>query len=190
MEIRDIIRNAYPVSDEWIGKVEACVTPIHLKKGEIFIKQGTKNEYLYFIKEGLLRSFSYDENKEDILWFAITGDIVASIHSIFMGEPAISSVQALIPTDLYRISRTDIENLYKASHELANWGRVVAYEELYALERRYRYIGQGDAYSRYKSFIQMRSKEVVQQIPLKYIAAYLGITPQTLSKIRLKYARE
>lgn len=190
MEIREIVRSVYPVSEEWIEKVEACATLMHLKKGEVFIKQGVKNEYFYFVKEGLLRSFSPDGDKENILWFAVSGDIVASMHSIFMGEPAISSVQALVPSDLYKISRTDMEALYEASHELANWGRVVAYEELFALERRYRYIGQGDAYSRYKSFIQMRSTEVVQQIPLKYIAAYLGITPQTLSKIRLKYARE
>lgn len=190
MELADIIRNIYPVSDQGIEKVKACTQILHLKKGETFIKEGVKNDYLYFIREGLLRSFSYDDDREDILWFAVAGDAVASMHSLFKGLPAISSVQTLMATDLYQVSKADAEALFSGSHELANWGRMLAYEELYALERRYKYVGVGDAYTRYKSFMQMRSKEMVRQIPLKYIASYLGITPQTLSKMRLKYVKE
>lgn len=190
MELKEIIRSIYPVSDEEIKKIELRTRILHFKKGEIFIKEGVKNEYLYFIKDGLVRSFSYNDDKEDILWFAVTGDAIASMYSLFKGLPAISSVQALTPIDLYQISKSDAEELFADSHELANWGRMIAYEELYALERRYKYIGSGDAYARYKSFMEMRPKEVVQQIPLKYIAAYLGITPQTLSKMRLKYVKE
>ena len=83
-----------------------------------------------------------------------------------------------------------MESVFRKSNDLANWGRIVAFEEIYALERRYTYVGTGDAYSRFKSFIEMRSMDVIRQIPLKYIASYLGITPQTLSRMRRRFARE
>ena len=88
------------------------------------------------------------------------------------------------------ITKADLERLFESSIELANWGRLIAYGELFTLERRYSFVGTGDAYSRYKAFMQMRPQEDIQQIPLKHIASYLGIAPQTLSRMRRIYARE
>lgn len=190
MELAEIIRSVYPMSDAGIEKIAACVHTLHIKRGELLITQGKKNGNLYLIKRGMLRAFCEDDGKEDTRWFAVDGDVVASMHSLYKGLAAMSSVEALIPTDLYYISKTDVEILLNESKEFARWGCTLGMDELYALERRYTYIGMGDAYTRYKSFIKMRSADVIQQIPLKHIASYLKITPQTLSKIRLKYIKE
>lgn len=190
MDLAQIIRNIYPVSDEGLNKISACVHTLHVKRGELIITQGKKCENLFLIRKGLVRSYCDDDGKEDTRWFAIEGDALASIHSLYRGEPAMSSVEALIPTDLYYISKSDVEELLNYSKELVYWGYMLAIEELYALERRYTYIGTGDAFTRYKSFMKMRSRETIRQIPLKHIASYLKITPQTLSKIRSKYIKE
>lgn len=190
MDLEQIIRDIYPLPDEDFEKVKACVRPLHLKKGQLLITQGKRCSYLYLIRKGLLRSFCESDGKEDTRWFAIDGDAVASIHSLYKNLPAMSSVEALAPTDLYYITKQDVDTLLAESKEFARWGCVMALEELYALERRYTYIGTGDAYLRYKSFMKMRSPETINQIPLKHIASYLKITPQTLSKMRLKYAKE
>lgn len=190
MELEEIVRVSYPVADEDVRRLVACARLVHLKKGQFVITQGKKNENLYFIRNGMLRSFCEYDGKEDTRWFAIEGDVIASLHSLYKGLPAMSSIEALVPTDVYCVSRLDIEALIADSGDLVYWAYNLAMEQLFALEMRYTFVGVGDAYSRYKSFIKMRPSGMVQQIPLKHIASYLKITPQTLSKIRLKYARE
>ena len=74
------------------------------------------------------------------------------------------------------------------NHDLAFWMRNVLIEQVYAFERRYVYLGTYDAYARYEQFIKMRP-ELFTRIPLKYLAQYLKITPQTLSRIRKEYSR-
>lgn len=190
MELEEIIGSIYPVPAEEVAKVAACAELIKIGRGEAIVEQGRRNDHYYFVREGLLRSYCDNDGREDTLWFAVTGDAIGSMHSIYKGLPAISSIEALVRTELYRIPKADMDALFRESKHLANWGYNLAIEELYSLERRYLYIGKGDAYTRFRQFIEMRDAEVIQQIPLKYIAAYLNITPQTLSKLRMKYAKE
>lgn len=186
----DIIRAMYPVSDESIGKLWAHAEIITLQKGEFLIKDGTVNRNLYLIKSGLLRSFHLEGDREDTLWFATDGDAVASMHSIFAKSPAIADIIVLTETTLFQIPWTTLETLYEQCHDLANWGRRIAEEELYCLEHRYRILGTGDAYSRFRAFMNLRPNSFIREIPLKDIASYLGMTPQTLSKLRARYAAE
>lgn len=182
-----IVRSVCPVSDEVITDFYHHVSRVELSKGQMLIREGKFNSDLYLIEKGILRAFHYWDDKEDTLWFATPGDAVASMHSFYKGETAIANIEALTDCRLFRISHSDLNELFGRYHELANWGRLLAEEELYCLERRYRYIGSGDAYTRYCSFMQMRPVEVIREIPLKYIASYLGIAPQTLSKLRMRY---
>lgn len=185
-----IVRSIYPVSDPVLSDMCQYVHGLSLSKGDLLIREGTCDSRLYFIRKGLLRSYHWDGDREDTLWFATEGDAVASMHARFCNQPAIANIEALVSTSLYFISRTDLDSLFDRHHELANWGRRLAEEELYCLERRYGYVGCGDAYSRYCAFMRMRPVDMIQEIPLKYVASYLGIAPQTLSKLRLRYAYE
>ncbi len=194
MELDEIVRIYYPVSDAGMKALQEVASLIQLRKGEILIHQcdmgGGKDDNIYFVKNGLLRSFHEENGEDDTMWFATTGDAVASMHSFYANLPAIASIEALIDTALYCVAKEDLDRLFSESKELVTWGYRLAVEALYSLERRYRYIGMGDAYMRYKRFMEMRQKEVIQQIPLKYIASYLNIAPQTLSRLRRKLARE
>ena len=138
----------------------------------------------------MLRFFHVENEKDHTICFAGRGDAVASLHSYMRGEPSICNMEALTKVELFKFSKRDFEKMTAASAELANWVRTLAFTELFTLERRYSYVGTGDAYARYKAFMQMRPQEDIQKIPLKYIASYLGITPQTLSRMRRIYAHE
>lgn len=185
----EIVCSIYPVRKEIVADMWQYVSQCSLSKGDMLIKEGDIDRNLYFIREGLLRSYKLEGDKDDTLWFATRDDAVTSMHSFYRGEPAIANIEALADTELFKISRENLDKMYFCYHELANWGRMLAEEELYCLERKYKYIGTGDAYSRFCAFMEMRSKEVIQLIPLKYIASYLGIAPQTLSKLRARYGR-
>lgn len=193
MELDEIVRIYHPVSDAGIDALQNAAELICFKKGDVIIKQnstGDKSSSIYIIKSGVLRSFHEENGDSDTIWFATSGDLVASMHPFYANLPAIANIEALVNSTAYRISKKDFDNLLSESQELATWAYKIAIEAIFALERRYSYIGNGDAYMRYKRFMEMRQKEVIQQIPLKYIAEYLKIAPQTLSKLRKLHAKE
>lgn len=191
-ELAEIIRGLCPVSDEAMDLLVSRARIKLVPKRKPLITEGNVDSNFYLIRNGLMRFYHVDEaeDKEDTICFAVTGDAVVSLHSYYAGLPAMCTIEALVDTQLYVFSKEEMEEIFRKSNDLANWGRMVAFEEIFALERRYTYVGTGDAYSRYKSFIEMRSMEVFRQIPLKYIASYLGVTPQTFSKMRRRFAKE
>lgn len=108
--------------------------------------------------------------------------------SFAVGEAAIASVDALTDVEMYVMSIEEAKALMERSHEWAFWAAHYLIDGLYVLERRYTFLGQGDAMTRYSNLQRMRSYEILNNIPLQYIASYLGITPQTLSRVRRKLA--
>lgn len=184
------MRLTYPVSQEGIDLLKPYLQTKTLKKDEILIHENKRNRNFYLVKEGLVRSFHYEKEVEDTLWFATSGDAFCSMRSYFYNAPGISTTEALMETELFYIEHDELEKLFSQSLELANWGRILAFEEIDALEWKYNQLGNGDAYSRYKAFLKMRPPEIIMQIPQKHIASYLGITPSTLSRIRLRLLKE
>lgn len=190
MTIEEIMTQTYHVGFEEVKKILPYLHPLKIKKGQLLIKEGTRNSHMYIILEGLVRSFCTNGDREETLWFATSGDIFCSMRSYFHNNPAVSNIETLSPTKLVYIHHDDLEQLFNESHELANWGRVLAFEEIDVLEWSHNQLSVGDAYARYKAFLKMRPSEIIRQIPQKHIASYLGITPSTLSRIRLKLLKE
>lgn len=191
-ELTKLIRTLYPVSDEAANLLNCYARNKSISKGDALIVKGEVNSHLYILRKGLLRFYSINEDgdKEDTICFAMAGETIASLHSYFAGLPAICTIEALSDSELFEFSKEDMETIFKKSLDLANWARIIAFEKMYALERRYMYIGTGDAFSRYKSFINMRPAEIIRHVQLRHIASYLKITPQTLSRIRRRFAKE
>ncbi|MDE7159259.1 MAG: Crp/Fnr family transcriptional regulator [Muribaculaceae bacterium] len=189
MTLAEIIREVAPMSDEGLSLLEPLLTEESVPAGSMIIKEGATSKYLYFIRSGCLRNFALEEDgHETTRWFATDGDLVASMYSFAAGEPAIASVEALTDVVLYKARIQDIKRLIEESHEWALWGCRYLCDGLYVLERRYTFLGHGDAMTRYLNLQRMRTFEILNKIPLQYIASYLGITPQTLSRVRRRLA--
>jgi CRP-like cAMP-binding protein len=181
----EIVRLVHPMSDEAIALLAARVSERHVKKGEIIVREGSVCNEIFLIRSGVFRNFADDgDGGEDTRWFAYSGDPVASMFSLAQNLPAIASIEALTSADLYVVNKSVLYSLIHQSHEWAEWVSYFFIDGLYVLERRYTFLGRGDAMSRYTNFLRMRPKWMVNLIPLKYIASYLNITPQTLSNIR------
>lgn len=183
--LAEIIRLVHPMSDEAIAMLASQVTERHAKKGEVIVKEGEVCNEIFLIRNGVFRNFADDgDGGQDTRWFAYSGDPVASMFSLAQNLPAIASIEALTSAEMYVMNKEVLYTLIHQSQEWAEWVSYFFIDGLYVLERRYTFLGRGDALSRYNNFLRMRPKWMVNLIPLKYIASYLNITPQTLSNLR------
>lgn len=189
MELKEILRLNYPVSDKTASEVEACCRTVFVKKGDSIVVQGEVCEYLFFVKEGLFRVTHRHDRAEETLCFGTDGDPFTSVHSLFCGEPAQYSFEAIEDSVCLALPFSDVKRLEDENVEWLHWIKNLMEEQLFGFERRYVCLGTDDAYTRYKRFIRLRAP-ILNRIPLKYVAQYINVRPETLSRIRARFARE
>mgnify|MGYP002605541981 FL=1 len=189
MTFAEILREVYPVSDEAAFRLARHATMQSYARKERMVNQGKPCSYVFFIASGLCRCVYEGEDKEDTRWFASPGDVLTSVTSYHTGEPAIFSIEAITPVECYAIPYTVIRAFVTEDSEIHAWVFKLLLEQLYVLERRYVIIGTGSAISRYAAFMRGRPREMIRQIPLKFIAQYLDMSQETLSRVRNAYAR-
>lgn len=171
----------YPVSSEGIEMLLREMVEVECKKGEILVKEGQRIRDAYFVKQGLVRAYVLREDKDITLWFTTVGDMAVGGP----GEVLTMNVEALEDSVLLKIPLAKLEDLYHHSLEWANWGRKLLEKYLLEYEHYFIHYSWNDAREQYEMWMKA-NPELLQKIPLKYIASYLQITPQSLSRIRAK----
>lgn len=138
---------------------------------------------MYFLETGSLRGYYNLDGKEITHWFGFENDFITSFHSFITQQPAIESIQLLENSTLWSISKEALTGLYNQHHEIERLVRIV-YEQYYIrLEERYVNAQFKTATERYEELLQQRP-HIVERVSLGHIAAYLGISQETLSRIR------
>lgn len=155
----------------------------YLKKKEILLEPNKQIHSLFYVNRGLLRGFFYQKRKDITTWFSLEGEITTSITSLITGKPSLEGIEALEDCELGEISYNDLNDLYDTFPEFNRLGRMLM--ELYyiELEERAVHFQFKTAKERYTYFISKYS-HAFHRIPLTHIASYLGITKETLSRIR------
>lgn len=189
MTLSEILGMDYPVSELTVSRLISVAREIRVGKKQLIIEQGRKTDSIFFITEGLFRAVYMRDGSEETLLFATTGDPFTSIHSMSAGEPAAFSWQALEASDVLAVSFCDFNELLHTDNDLHWWWSKALLDQLYVLERRYVWIGNTNAMQRYETLLRIRPG-IIHKIPVKYIAQYLNIKPETLSRIRARYARK
>ena len=157
--------------------------PVTLAKNEILVKEGKICRHLYFLQQGALRGSYLLEGKEVTHWFAFENDFVTSFHSFITGQPAVENIQLLEGSVLWAISKEDLTALLNAFPEVERLVRIV-YEKYYLrLEERFVNAQFKTATDRYQNLLE-QSPHILQRVSLGHIASYLGISQETLSRIR------
>lgn len=155
------------------------------QKGEFLLKSGQIVSSLFVIEKGLIRSF-YNSNEREInVWFGFENIILGSVMPLFFNQPSIENIQFLEDTTLFYISINDLNEIYKNSLEMNIIGRKMAEEYCKILEERSYSLQTQSAEQRYNDLLK-NQPEIVQRISLGHIASYLGISQETLSRIRKK----
>ena len=149
----------------------------------MLITEGKVCRHLYFLQQGAVRGFYHLQGKEITHWFAFEQDFVTSFHSFITGQAAIENIQLLEGSILWSISKERLLQLFNQHHEVERLVRI-AYEKYYIrLEERFINAQFKSASERYNDLLQ-HTPHIVERVPLGYIASYLGISQETLSRIR------
>ncbi|ADY52953.1 putative transcriptional regulator, Crp/Fnr family [Pseudopedobacter saltans DSM 12145] len=163
---------------------------VTFNKGDfLLIKGKTANSY-FCVESGLVRSYVYDYDGNDITTgFIGENEIAIDVVSLFKQVPTVEYFQALTDCECYAIDLDKFQILYHSIKGLNEWGRAWMSESLFQLKQRTISMITDSAAERYK-MLQNQHPQILLQSPLKYIASYLGITDTSLSRIRKELAKE
>lgn len=154
-----------------------------LKRGEFLKTGGSIDRNIYFISRGALRAYILDGQEEHTIRFGYQGDLLVALDSYISGEPSDLYIEALKSTEIKWMHRQDLLGLLdKNSELLSNWHIILEQLVLQQMERERDLLTASPA-ERYAR-VMARSPQLFQEVPHKYIASYLRMTPETLSRIR------
>lgn len=168
--------------EEW-EMVKVCVHQRTFKKGTFLCQYGQVEQYLSIISEGICRGFYSKDSEEVSVAFMFPKDYVSAYYSFLTERPSLMAIQALSSVSVLSISKTDLDRLCDTSKNAERIGRLNAERIYRRKEEREISLLTMSATERYIELMN-RHPKLLQEIPLKYIASYLGIQPASLSRIR------
>ena len=186
--LREHILSSEEMSEEEFERIRGLLIPKKLRKRQYLLQAGDVCTTLAFVSQGCLRLYELDElGRERILVFAIEGQWMTDVESWRAHAPSTHTIDALEDSELLLIDNASLDTL---THSTPQWDRYFqrVLEDAFktALARISDFVG-ASAEERYLRFLSV-SPELSQRIPLHQIASYLGITPQSLSRIRRELA--
>lgn len=182
-EVLTFLDSLYPLSELAREYLSKNLKEIEVSKKEYILKQGRICYDIYFVSKGLLRCFYNKNDKEISSWFMQEHDVIFSVESFLNQTPSFENIHALEDSLLYYLSYDELQYLYNHCPEFNFIGRVVT-EQYYKLsEQRLYSLRMQKAHDRYR-FMMNHFPQILLRVPSKYIASYLGITEETLSRIR------
>ncbi|GAB5473742.1 MAG: Crp/Fnr family transcriptional regulator [Maribacter sp.] len=163
--------------------------PISFEKGDFILKEGALSNAYYILVTGLVRSFVFDFDQNDITTnFISKNELILEASSLFQGIPSQENFQALTPCHCLKIDFEDFQRLFHSIKGFREWGRAWMAESLFQLKKRSLSMITDSATDRYLNLLSQQS-DILKNAPLKDVASYLGITDSSLSRIRKETAR-
>ncbi len=161
-----------------------------LRKKHFLLKEGEPCKYLSFVEKGLLRSYTVDEKgSEHIIQFAPEGWWIADIYSLLTGEPSEYNIDAVEDTEMLVLTPEAYEELMVRAPAFERYYRLLMQNSLIAYQRRVTCALTRTAEETYTEFLRTYP-HIAQRVPQHNIASYLGITPESLSRIRRQMAEK
>jgi len=187
LRIRSCIESICHTSEGDWQKFSANLEYKRYRKRDRIIKVGNVENYMYFLVKGAVM-LVYPRNGMDyVIRFNFPGSFFNSYHSFISQEPSELKIEAVNDVIAFRIGRADIQNFYRGSEEARMVGQKIL--ETYHFQKEQREIAflTKSAEENYLELVQ-NDPDLQNYIPLKYTASYLGVAPESLSRIRKKLA--
>lgn len=164
-------------------ELKKLVKPQDLPKDSVLLKSGEVSNYLHFLLQGSVRAIYYSDSKEITAWFGFEGDFINSFYSFVSRKPSPESIVVISDCKLLSISYQTLQSLYEKDLVWNKLGRLII--EQYYAEYRERILSlqSMSAAERYDQILQERP-DILEKVKLGHLASYLGITQETLSRLR------
>jgi CRP-like cAMP-binding protein len=180
---RELARRYSTMTHDELDILESVLTPMKYAKGELILAEGDTCTNIYWIVKGLVRQYYYKNNKELTEYMAAENTIMMSIESLFKEKPSMQIIQALEPTVIYALPKKELEAVAMRSVNIQILYRKILEESLIISQLRADMLRFESAQDRYQKLVKS-SPQLVLRAPLVYIASYLQMTPETLSRVR------
>ena len=186
--ISNISNNIYPLptacQEEFIFKSKLIFVP----KKEIIVRQDQFSDKIFFVAQGVVRAY-YLKGANDITdWFAFDNEFICSIQSFFENVASPHFIEVLEDSWLLEISRSDIAYLSEKYRAFERLGNLIVTQTMLRLQKRIVALQFETAQQKYLNLLTEKP-DIELKVPLMHIASYLGITLETLSRIRRRKAR-
>lgn len=180
----DFFQHIHPLKPVSVEALLPCFSLKNFSKKEFLVKQGQVSDELNFIYLGSVREFYEDTDaNETNTWFGLENSVAISTYSFFSQKPSLTNIQALEDVQAVVLKHSDLHKLFDQFHDIERLGRLIVEQYLVQIEEMKIMLQTLSARERYEYMIKHKP-EFIQRIPLKYLASFLGIQLETLSRVR------
>lgn len=155
-------------------------------KGDVIVRQDTICNHLFFVEEGLTRTYYLKDGKEITDWLSPENTIACSIVSYLSRRPDRRIIEALETSVLWSLEYHELEQLCARYHDIEHLSRLLVSVGMIQMQQRFDDLHFATAHQRYRTLLATHPT-LLQRVPLGMIASYLGITQETLSRIRARH---
>ena len=180
---RELARRYSTMTHEELDVLESILVPMRFQKGDFILKEGEVCTNIYWVVKGLVRQFYIKNGKELTEYMAVENSIFMSIESLFKEQPSHQQIQTLEPTILFALPKPALEREAVRNVNIQMLYRKILEESLIISQVHADMLRFESAQERYAKLVK-RSPQLILRAPLVYIASYLQMTPETLSRVR------
>lgn len=182
-QLQQAINHLSVLSPESNAAFVAAFEHWQVPKDHFLIRERELADYIFFIKKGIARIYYYKGGKEITEWIAMDGQFFLSITSFFQRTPSHLIIQTIEPAEVSGIHHNKLMELAKQYHDVETMFRKMLTGSLILSQQRMDSIQFETAQQRYERLLQ-QFPDMIKRVPLSYIASFLGVTLETLSRIR------
>ncbi len=180
---RELARRYSTMTHSELDVLESILVPMKFAKGDFILQEGEVATHIYWVVKGLVRQFYFKNGKDLTEYMAAENTICMSIESLFKEQPSRQQIQALEPTIIFALPKALLEHEAVRNVNIQMLYRKILEESLILSQIRADMLRFESAPERYAKLVK-RAPQLVLRAPLVYIASYLQMTPETLSRVR------
>ena len=180
---RELARKYSTMTHDELDVLESILVPMKFAKGQMILSGGDVCKHVYYIERGLIRQFYFKNGKQITEHLGEDRSIFMCIESLFREEPTKLQVEAIEPTWVYALPKQKLEQVALHNVNIQILYRKILEESLITSQVHADLVRFETAQARYKRMCKL-SPQVILRAPLVYIASYLQMTPETLSRVR------
>lgn len=161
----------------------AKIAVVSVGKGEVLVRQGQYTDKIFYLIAGAARAYYLKDGKDISDWFAFEGEFISAINGFFLGIPSPHYIESLEESTYLQLSRADVDTLSDKYHDFERLSKVIVIQTMLKQQQRIASLQFHSAAEKYHNILAA-IPNIDQRVPLMHIASYIGITLETLSRIR------